>query len=88
MIEFLIWMGCLLVIIGIFCTIWSFRSPKMTNVLKLLRLGEIGVIFALIGGLIIIRYYYAKLPLSQRILDEHLEEKYKEEDPDISAYSR
>ena len=79
--------GFALVVIGLFCTILSFRSPNMKNsVLKLIRIGEIGVILSLIGGLMFIRYFYGNQKVSKRILNQQLDKKYIEEDADISLY--
>lgn len=84
-IKVLIGIGYLLVILGIFFVAWSFRSSMIkSKVVKLIRLGEVGVILALIGGLIFIRYFYAIQKVPERILQEHLEERYKDEDFEIS----
>ncbi len=75
----------LLILSGLIFVSLSFRSPSKENsTLKLIRFGEIGVIFSLIGGLILILFFYAPQKVPQRIIDEHLEEKYTEIPPDIS----
>lgn len=81
----LIGTAILLIILGIIFVAWSFRLPSRKNsALKLIRFGEIGVIFSLIGGLILIRFFYATLEVPERIRKEHLEERYTEEPSDVA----
>lgn len=83
--EILIAFSYFLVAFGSIFICLSFRSPSIRNsTIRLIRLGEIGVILSLIGGLILIHFFYAPQQVPERILKEHLEEKYVEEPSDIS----
>ena len=83
--KILIGIAYLLVGSGVIFIALSFRSPSIRNsTIKLIRFGEIGVIFALIGGLIFIHFFYASQMVPERIINEHLENKYVEEPSDIS----
>ena len=81
----LIGIAWLLVVLGVILISLSFRSPSIRNsAIKLIRFGEIGVIFSLIGGLIFIHFFYASQKVPERIINEHLEEKYTKDPSDIS----
>ncbi len=83
--EILIGIAYLLVVSGVTFISLSFRSPSIRNsTVKLIRFGELGVFFSLIGGLIFINFFYASQKVPERIINEHLEEKYTEDPSDIS----
>jgi uncharacterized protein YneF (UPF0154 family) len=84
--EFLILISCLLIILGFLSSLWSFRKPnRKYSRKKLVRIGGVGVILALIGGIILICFYYAKQPVSERIIKENLEKNYPCKSLDVSA---
>jgi hypothetical protein len=81
----LIGFACLLIALGSCFISWSFRSPsRKNNRRKLLQVGGLGVIVALIGGLILILFYYSEQPVPERIIEEHLEEDYPSKPLDVS----
>ncbi len=85
MAKLLIELACLLVILGTLFIIWSFYKPSGEHSKKrLIQIGGTGVIIALIGGLLLICFFYANQPVPERIIEEHLEENYPNKPLDVS----
>ncbi|MGH2612106.1 MAG: hypothetical protein ACRDFB_03540, partial [Rhabdochlamydiaceae bacterium] len=64
--KFLIGSAYSLITIGIFFVLWSFRrSNRRNSKRKLIRVGGVGVIIALFGGLILIFFQYATQPVPE-----------------------
>lgn len=83
--EALIGFAYLLIILGTSFALLSFRrSNRKNSKKKLIRIGGYGVIIALIGGLILICFYYATEPVSERLIEEHLDENYPDRPLDVS----